>query len=196
MSKSFFLLSAFFVAATFATAQTSSGNFMFGGGINISSVSRQSAVDADNSSFSFSPSAGYFVGENFAVGLGFTIASEKSGPANNRIKETSFGIGPFARYYFFTSNDQFAIFGQAGLSLANGKTKYSGGDIDRATSTTFSVFPGAAYFFNEHWAVELAITGFVVSAYDPDTNNDNDKVTSVQFGLHSFSPTLGFRYHL
>lgn len=196
MNKPLFLFSAFLMAATFATAQTSSGDLMFGGGINISSVSRQSDVDAANSSFSFSPSAGYFVGENFAVGLSFTAASEKSGPDNNRTKETSFGIGPFARYYFFTSNEQFALFGQAGLSLANGKTKYSGGGIDKATSTTFSVFPGAAYFFNEHWAVELAITGFVINSHDPDTNNDDDKVTSVQFGLHSFSPTLGFRYHL
>lgn len=196
MNKSLLVLSAFLMTATFAAAQTSPGNLMFGGGINISSVSQQSDVDAANSSFSFSPSAGYFVAENFAVGLGFTIATEKSGPDNARIKESSFGIGPFARYYFFTSNEQFALYGQAGLSLASGKIKYSGGTVDNTASTTFSVFPGAAYFFNEHWALELAITGFVISSHDPDTSKDNDKITLVNFGLHSFSPTLGFRYHL
>ena len=196
MNKSLILVFSFLMVATFTHAQTSSGSLMFGGGIDFSSRSRQSNNQNDYSTITFSPSVGYFVSDNFAIGLGFSVENEKSGTDPNRMVQTSFGAGPFARYYFFTSNEQFAIFGQAGLSLASGKTKISGGNVTKYSSTSFSIFPGAAYFFNEHWAVELSITGFQLTSTDPNKNNDGDKTTYVSFGLHTFSPTLGFRYHL
>ncbi|HEU5148789.1 MAG TPA: porin family protein [Chryseosolibacter sp.] len=196
MNKSLIFAFLFLTVATFTHAQTSSGNLMFGGGIDFSSNSRQADNNNTYSSVSFTPSAGYFISDNFAVGLSFTIASEKSGVDPNRSTENTFGMGPFARYYFFTSNEQFAIFGQAGLSLATEKDTNGAGFVTKSSSTTFSLFPGAAYFFNEHWAVELSITGFQMTSYDPNKDNDNDKSTFVNFGLHTFSPTLGFRYHL
>lgn len=196
MNKSLISVFSFLMVATFTHAQTSSGSLMFGGGIDFSSNSRQADNGNNYSSVSFSPSAGYFISDNFAVGLSFTVASEKSGVGPNRSTENTFGMGPFARYYFFTSNEQFAIFGQAGLSLATEKDTNGAGFVSKSSSTTFSLFPGAAYFFNEHWAVELSITGFQLTSYDPNKDNDNDKSTFVNFGLHTFSPTLGFRYHL
>jgi hypothetical protein len=35
-----------------------------------------------------------------------------------------------------------------------------------------------------------------MSATDPDKDSDNDKFTSFQFGLTTFSPSLGIRYYL
>ena len=196
MNKFLISLSAFVLAATFTHAQTSSGNLMFGGGIAFSSNTRQSDNDNTYSNVSFTPNAGYFVSDNFAVGLSVTMASEKSGTGQFRLTENTFGVGPFARYYFFTSNEQFAIFGQAGLSLASEKNTDASGFVRKGSLTSFSLFPGAAYFLNEHWAVELSITGFQFTSSDPDKENDNDKSTYVNFGLRTFSPTLGFRYHL
>ena len=196
MNKSLILALSLAMVTTLTHAQTSSGDLMFGGGIAFSSNARQADNSNDYSSVSFSPSAGYFINDNFAVGLSFSVASVKAGVAPNRSSENSFGFGPFARYYFFTSNEQFAIFGQAGLSLSSGKETTAGGFVTKSSSTTFSLFPGAAYFFNEHWALELSITGFQINSYDPNKNNDNDKSTFVSFGLHTFTPTLGFRYHL
>lgn len=196
MNKSLILVFSLLMMVTFTHAQTSSGNLMFGGGIDFSSTSRQSDNNNTSSYVSFSPSAGYFISDNFAVGLSFTVASEKSGVGPSRTTENTFGMGPFARYYFFTSNEQFAIFGQAGVSFATEKDTNTGGFVTKSSSTSFSVFPGAAYFFNEHWAVELSITGFRLTSYDPNKDTDNDKSTHVNFGLHTFSPTLGFRYHL
>ncbi|MGC1241941.1 MAG: porin family protein [Chryseosolibacter sp.] len=195
MKKSIFLVIAFVVAAFSAHAQTSAGNMMVGGTLGFSSVSREGGSANDASSFTLSPSFGYFVSDNLAIGTSLTLASSRTGTGANKTINSSFGLGPFARYYKFTGNESFAIFGQAGLSFASGKTDPAFGNVTKNNSITFSLFPGAAYFFNEHWAMELAITGLLISSSDPNTSNNDDKVTRVDFSLHSFSPTLGLRYH-
>lgn len=195
MKKFFTSVTAFVFVTVLAHAQTSSGNMMIGGSVGFSSVAREGGSVNDASSFTFSPSFGYFISDNLAIGTSLTVSSSRTGTGSAKTVNSSFGLGPFARYYKFTGNENFAIFGQAGLSFASGKTDPAFGNVTKNNSITFSLFPGAAYFFNEHWAMELAITGFVISSTDPNTDNNNDKVTRVDFSLHSFSPNLGLRYH-
>lgn len=195
MNKFFILLCAALVTTIFANAQTSSGNMMVGGTLEFSSTSRQGGSFNDGTSITFSPSFGYFIQDNLVVGSSLTLSSSRIGTGADKTINSSFGLGPFARYYKFTSNENFAFFGQAGLSFAFEKTDPSAGGVTKSNSITFSVAPGAAYFFNQHWAIELAITGFVFRSSDPDTSNNNDKVNTVELGLSSFSPTFGFRYH-
>ncbi|MDJ1473322.1 outer membrane beta-barrel protein [Cytophagaceae bacterium DM2B3-1] len=75
--------------------QTDKGTFMVGG--SIGNLSFQS----DYLGVSFSPTVGYFVVTNLVVGLTpafeyktFTLMND------SKTKSTSFGIGPFVRYYF------------------------------------------------------------------------------------------------
>jgi len=195
MNKISIVVFALVVFTTCVHAQTSSGNMMLGGSLDFSSVSRESGNANDVSSITFSPSFGYFVSDKLAVGTSLTLSSTRSGTGAGKTINTSFGLGPFARYYMFTSNENFAFFGQAGLSFASGKTDPAAGGVTKNSSISFSVFPGAAYFFNEHWALELSITGFAISSVDPNTANANDKITRVDFDIYSFSPALGVRYH-
>src|SRR5690606_14860210 len=113
----------------------------------------------------------------------------------NKSTSNAFGIGPFARYYLFTSNSQFGFFGQAALGFSTGKNESAAGAVTKTSNVSFSVSPGAAFFFNEHWAMELMITALSVSSYDPNKNNDNDKSTTFNFGVNTLSPTVGVRYH-
>ncbi|MEX2232054.1 MAG: outer membrane beta-barrel protein [Cyclobacteriaceae bacterium] len=195
MNKSFFLLFASLIVTTSINAQTSSGNMMVGGSIDFSSVARESGSVNDVSSVTFSPSFGYFIIDNFAVGVSLTLGSTRTGTGAGKTVSSSFALGPFARYYLFTSNDRFAFFGQAGLNFGSGKTDPAAGGVTKNSFISFAVSPGAAFFFNEHWGLEFSITGFQISSSDPDTATDNDKVTRVDFDLRSLSPTLGFRYH-
>jgi len=195
MNKSFILLFALVIVSNWVKAQTSAGSMMVGGGIEFRSVSREGGSLNDGSSFTFSPSFGYFITDNLAVGTSLTLGSERTGTGDAKTVTTSFGVGPFVRYYKFTSNESLAIFGQAGISIGSGKTDPAFGGVSRNNFLAFSVFPGAAYFFNEHWAAELSITGFLISTTDPNTSNNDDKTTRVEFGLSSLSPSLGFRYH-
>src|SRR5690606_27663341 len=77
---------------TAATAQTEKDDWMVGGNFNINATDNRTELG-------FRPSAGYFVARNFALGGNLAFVFSKAGP----VKNTEFGIGPFARLYF-TSN--------------------------------------------------------------------------------------------
>ena len=196
MSKSFIVLCALVLATTCANAQTSSGSMMLGGGLDFTSLSYQSGNANDQNSVTFSPDFGYFISDNFAVGATLALGSTRRGTGANKTVESSFGLGPFARYYLFTSNDRFAFFGQAQLVFSTNKTDPPAGNVVKGNEISFALSPGAAFFFNEHWALEFSIRGFALRSGDPNTSNNNDKYTITELGLNSFSlNSLGFRYH-
>ncbi|MBT1696743.1 outer membrane beta-barrel protein [Fulvivirgaceae bacterium PWU4] len=189
----FLLMSALVI--TSVNAQTSQGNMMVGGTLSLYTTSYQGNSDLEESGTTFSPSFGYFVTDNLAVGasLGFSSSTDDNGVS--KTERSSFSFGPFARYYKFTSNDKFAFFGQASFTIGSGKTDITPGGETKTGTTTFAISPGFAYFFNEHWALDFAISGFAIQSYDPNKDADDDKNTTILFGVSSFSPTLGFRYH-
>jgi hypothetical protein len=195
MKKSFILVVAFVTVSTFLQAQTSAGKMMLGGGLSFESRSYQGGSANDGSSVWFYPGFGYFISDNLAIGTTLTLSSSRNGTGDNKNISSSFGLGPFARYYIFTANESFGFFGQTQLSFVSGKNDPAVGNVSKSSAIRFSIFPGAAYFFNDHWALELAINGFVFSSTDPNTTNDNDKYSTVMLDLNSLSPTLGVRYH-
>lgn len=195
MNKLSSLVCSLILVVSFANAQTSSGNMMVGGSLAFETLSHEASDVNNTTSFSFSPSFGYFLNDNLAVGASISVGSAKTGTGDAKTVSSSFGFGPFARYYMFTSNERFAFFGQAGLNFGTGKTNPPIGADNKTSSISFSVAPGAAYFLNDHWALELALAGISVRSSDPNTANDNDKTTRFNFGVSSFSPSLAFRYH-
>ncbi len=195
MNRFFILVIASALVPTYLKAQTSSGNMMVGGSFSFNSYSYSGASTNDGNSVSFFPGFGYFIKENFAIGTSLALSSTRNGTGVEKSTSSDFGISPFARYYKFTSNESFAFFGEAGMSFRFGKAVPAIGAVTKSNSIAFWLSPGAAYFFNEHWALELSITGLVISAGNPDTSNDNNKFTRVYFDLSSWSPVLGLRYH-
>src|SRR5688500_16681683 len=145
MNKSFILVFSLVIATTIVHAQTSSGNMMVGGSINFTSSSREGGSANDNSSFSFSPSFGYFLSDNLAIGTSLTIATSRTGTGSAKSTSNSVGLGPFARYYKFTSNESLAFFGQAGLSFSSGKTDPAVGNVSKSNTISVSIFPGVGY---------------------------------------------------
>lgn len=168
---------------------------MLGGAIQIYSAGQQSNDDYEYSEFEFSPSFGYFVADNFAVGVNFDFDSRKQDNGATSQKYTAFAFGPFARYYKFTSSEQFAFFAQASFNLGSGKTDITPGGEVKESFVNFQISPGFSYFFNKHWAAELAFTGLNIRSVDPNKDVNDDESSSVTFGIRSFSPSLGIRYH-
>jgi outer membrane protein len=192
MKKVSFIL--MLVGSSFALkAQTDAGTMMVGGALEVSSTSYDGG-DQKITSTTFAPSFGYFIGDNFAVGASLGISSSSNDNGATTTKSSSFGIGPFARYYKFTSNEDFAFFGHASLMYSGGKSEASGTDVKNRL-ISFGVAPGFAYFPTDHWAVEFSLTLLSVSSYDPNTDGDDDVTTQVGFGLDTFSPNIGIRYH-
>lgn len=176
----------FVMIASSATAQTSSGNMMLGGGLRIFSDSYENGNSA--SFTTFSPGFGYFIKDNIAVGTTLTISGGRFGSGPDRAARNSFAFGPFGRYYIFTSNERFGFFGQAQFTFGSGRTDHATNGISKNNSFSFSLSPGAAYFSNEHWAMELALVGFEFVSTDPNTGNADDKRNTVEFGLNSLTP--------
>jgi outer membrane protein len=184
---------AFATSAFIAQAQTSAGNKMIGGTLEIQSTNYKSSNGADATYFTFAPSFGYFVKDNFAVGATVSLGSYKSGTGPGESNTSTFAVGPFARLYKFTSNEQFAFFGQAGVNFGSSRSETGNIVTDKSSSVTLGIAPGFAYFFNEHWAAELSISGFSIQNTNSD-NNGSDR-TTVTFDVSSFNPNLGVRYH-
>lgn len=192
--KKIFIAIAFVSLTLFAEAQTTSGQMMIGGTLAVSSTNYNDSNGSDFSSFTLAPSFGYFVKDNFVVGASVSLGSSRSGTGAGQSKSSSFGVGPFARLYKFTSNEKFAFFGHAGITFGSSRSETGNVITDRSSTLTFAIAPGFAYFFNEHWAAELSIAGFRVQSTNSDNFPANDR-TTVALDVSSFNPSLGVRYH-
>jgi hypothetical protein len=154
-------------------AQTSKGMMNVGGDVSYQNTSYSGG--GKSNTFSFSPSFGYFLSDNLALGLalGYTNTSTTGSPSNN-----TFSIAPFVRYYKFTSENKFAFFGQGSVGYANG-TGQNG-------TVSVSVRPGFAYFFTPHWGLDLLLPGLQLASGNNTTTFDISA---------SLAPTLGLRYY-
>ncbi len=175
-------------------AQTSAGNMMVSGNFYYSSTNEQGDTEFQYKQFGFLPAFGYFIADNIAVGAMLGITSNSSDNGATKTINTSFGFGPLARYYKFTANENFAFFGQARFLYFGGKTDVTPGGEFKTSTINFALSPGFSYFFTDHWAMDLSITGLSISSEDPNKDVDNDKVNDFDFDL-SLAPSIGIRYH-
>jgi hypothetical protein len=124
----------------FLKAQTEKGDWLVGGLLDLNTAK-------NSTTFEFSPNAGYFVLDNLAIGGNLVFAYDKFGD----LKATTFGIGPFARYYFTDSKIRPFFAGDMTFE----KIKFTT-TVGSSTEDAFSWFlgGGAAFFINENVAVD------------------------------------------
>lgn len=196
--KKLLLFVAFASLAMTAKAQTSAGTVVVGGGFDFWTISPENSNNTKTSYFSFEPSVGYFVADRFVVGLDLSITTQKQSAAGATTdKYNSFGIGPYARYYkFLSDNEKVAFFGEADLAFSF--TKDTPGNLTARKGNAFGVgiFPGFSYFFSKHWSGEISFTGLRFTTTDPNKDVNNDKTTTFQFGINSLTPSgIAVRYY-
>jgi outer membrane protein len=163
---------------------------MIGGNLSFGSNSFESSPQKYNN-FTIAPSFGYFLSDNLAVGAGISFTQNSNTGGTSKVNFTSFGLTPFVRYYKFTSNDRFAFFGQGRIGFGTYRNE-SGTSLAKGTTISLSIAPGFAYFFNNHWAMEMALAGLSITNTNPDGINNND--TNIGLSL-SLTPSIGLRYH-
>jgi outer membrane protein len=111
------------------------GNFIISGGGSIEySKYKSDNVEFSKRDYSFNPGLGYFILDNFAIGLNTTFGYSKLS-----VKSYTYGLGPYAKYYF-----------KNGIFLKT-ETFYSY-NIQKATEITpkthsLTVAPGIGYSF-------------------------------------------------
>lgn len=195
MKKVFFLAFTCALISSGLHAQTTQGSKTVGGNFGYSSYKNENAyaqIDYTSSSFQVSPEVGYFIMDNVEVGLGFQLSTGKAGyDGSDPDKNTSFSVGPYARYYKFTSNDRFAFTGAVGFLYGSGKSANV-----KTGSFGVSIAPGFVYFLTERWGLDFQLDGIGFSSYDPDKDVDNNNRKNFTFDISSLSPALGFRYYI
>ena len=135
------LLLAFLAFGLAASAQTEKGSWLVGGNVNLNTAKNTTAIG-------FTPMAGYFLINNFAVGANLNFNYNKDVVA----KTTRFGVGPFARYYLGTMNIR--PFAHANINFTSTNTKNGSAASSTATGSEFFIGGGLAAFINRNVAIE------------------------------------------
>ena len=175
------------------SAQTSKGSWTVGGGASLrfdnSNVTGDlSGSDQSMSSFSISPSAGYFVTDGLAIGTSVTYStfSRDSDDGVFESSGNSVSFGPFIQYYH--ESGVFVSVG-AGIGRSNSDSEVNGMDFENNSSfRRAGVALGYAIFLNDHISLEPAVSYSSFST-DPDTDEgdgrfvDNTLNFSIGFNL-------------
>ncbi len=149
-------------------AQTAKGDWMVGGYFRINTTD-------NNTQVGFTPMAGAFVIDNLAVGGNLLFEYQKTD--DNKL--TTFGIGPFVRYYFTEANVKPMFHGS--LSFLSQKFKVPGFSTT-ASGLNYFLGGGAAIFISEHVSIDL-LMGYDHTRFEGD-------------GQGGFALNVGFQVYL
>ncbi|WP_298224328.1 porin family protein [Flavobacterium sp.] len=157
----------------------SKGDVFLSGQVGFGSSKYTAAGNYKEDSFTFSPSVGYFVTENIALGLGLTISnsSTQATEAADKSKVNTTGFDVMGRYYFTPSN-QFSVYGQLGVGYQS--TKYDAADV-KVNGFGVNVGPGVSYFISKNFAMEA---GWGVLSYATAKADSTGAESSTDFGLN------------
>jgi opacity protein-like surface antigen len=144
---------AMLVATVVANAQTEKNTTLLGGSLSFNNTE-------NISSFMANPNIGVFVANNFAVGGELSLYTSEG--------YTSWGVGPFARYYFGQQTKGKPYLGASLLV---------GGADETDTEVGFGAHGGYAFFLNKSVALQLGVQYNRISEMD-------------QFGI-----SAGFQIH-
>jgi outer membrane protein W len=198
MKKTLLSISALFAFA-YASAQEEPATSGFKSGDVFASgtlsYSTQKTGDTKTNQFAVSPSFGYFVNDNIAVGVMIGYTSRDYKPTDE--KYTTLTTGLFGRYYFNPAN-KFTIYGQlqAGYVSSKSKTNFGDGTVEfKDNGFAASVGPGFNYWLSNHLALEsnFGIIGY--SSTKPDDNGGNPQSTDTfTIGLDFANINFGVVY--
>lgn len=187
------------VACASAYGQTQKGSWMIGGGMNIQRAQLQgfsggAVITVPSTSISVSPSAGYFLVDNWVAGLSTTISGSVSKSENDSddwsSRSRNFNIGPFTRYYF--PFGKFAAFPEIAARWGSGRQQYkyaanSGfpDNIIETKTSTYTAGAGIAWFI----ANNVALEGILSYRRDKgNTDYDERKYVAFNVGLQFYIP--------
>lgn len=146
----------------------------------------------NSSTFTFSPSVGYFVSDNIALELALNIGSSavEIEFLGEEAKQNVFGVS-LGGNYFFTPENNFSFTLGAGLSYASISSEENGVEAADRSIFGIAVAPGVNYFVSENFALRASVGALSYSNESididgaPSTNNFglNLNLSDINFGL-------------
>ena len=150
------------------SAQTEKGDWLVGGLLDLNTAKNSTTIN-------FIPNAGYFIIDTLAIGGNLVFAYDKLGD----LKVTTFGIGPFVRYYF--TDDKIRPFFAGDMTFEKRKFETTlGSNTEDAFS--WSLGGGAAFFINEN----VAVYGIIGYAHTKVTDEDGTGGLRLRVGFQVY----------
>ena len=196
MKKVFVTLAVLVMISSFSVAQAKKGDLLLGASSNLKFGSTSSAVEFQGESydtgskteFSFSPGIGYFVIDGLALGLDVNWESSKEKPeAGDEVKSNQFLIGPFAKYYFGSTNVKPYL--ETSFGFGSGKS----GDQDYSLSG-YGFGGGVALFLNDVVGIEFGVGYGDSTAKMKDVEIDYFSSEDIDFRTSGFAFEVGFSF--
>ena len=201
----------FIAFAILVMAVTSNAQVFVGGGLGVDYMGGKykggsSSFDLPSGfAFNFAPKVGFFLNDDFAIGLEveFLSATLKepgygTNAKDNKYKLTGWGVSGFARRNL-VGTDKFALLLEGSLGVGGLKTKETYGSTSYDGDPTFmfavGVQPVLSYSVTDRLSIEAACNflrfGFQ-SATTKDADNSNEKTTVniLGFGVNSSTISL------
>nr|WP_315032324.1 OmpW family outer membrane protein [uncultured Chryseobacterium sp.] len=187
-----------------SNAQMTKGDWVISGntGFGFNSVTTtikadgQSADGPKVSTFSLTPSVGYFVIDKLAVGIDLGLTSATTKYEGAKATTTSFSVMPTATYYF-TNNTKFVPFLGAGIGYASVKNKgsfnaggISGSNEETTDGLAWKVKGGVTYMATQSLGINLGLS------YDQFSNKQSYFGTDVKTNVKTFGVNVGFSYFI
>lgn len=211
-----FLLSG---AAISSHAQTTAGKILLSGDMAYYANSREDSGSGNSTKqtyrqYGISPTLGYFLRDNLAVGLTGSVGRyrneyENTTPGSYNSSNTSYAqsVGPFVRYYHMV-NEKFGLYGQLAGGYQHGSDRTSDNRPNAATSRSSynggfgSLTPGLVFFPTEKLGLQLTLgnLGYTASKGSQKQDGFTQKSTSTikdfnaRFGLQNLA--IGASFHV
>lgn len=158
-------------------AQITKGNWLVGGNGTISKQQEKLfGTDIKSTNIQLNPDLAYFIIDKFSVGLSPSFGYVDLKAPTYQNKTTSWGVGPFVRYYFLPTENRINLFGGTSyqyLSYSNGGNEH-----------TFLFSGGPAIFFNTSVALEITANYKIFQIHNTNTSSK------------TFFIAIGFQIHL
>ncbi|HLR38001.1 MAG TPA: outer membrane beta-barrel protein [Chitinophagaceae bacterium] len=173
------------VVSSSVQAQTEKGNMMVG--MQVANIGGTFQDGGNTFNLNLTPSAAYFVRNNLAIGgmLDLGLATQ------NKLTTFSYGIGPWARYYFttpqemdFSSHAAFFIDGFVGLQ---GVSHENGGNTN---GLGIKVGPGISYFISSMVSLDASVNYNLILGFG---NTATVNKIGLNIGFQVFLPAFSLK---
>ena len=154
-------------------------NLVFiGGGFNLSSDKIKDG--AETLSFSITPKIGYFLNDNFALGLGLGYStSKRTGNNGNEVfTSNSWSFDPFARYYVAKTGN-LSFFGEGSIEIGGSTAT----DNPKFFTMAVRVSPALSYNLSDKVSLEANLGGLSYSSITDKDDTYKSTGIGLNFGL-------------
>ncbi|HLW62486.1 MAG TPA: outer membrane beta-barrel protein [Flavobacterium sp.] len=133
-------------------------------------------VSLKESTTFFNPKAGYFINDQFVLGVELGVGSYKQiqevGSTESEEKSNGFYAGVFGRYYFLELGQRFKTYSELGVGMNNTKYTDNIGNVSKTSGFGAGLGLGINYFVTPKIAINFGLSDLLHFSTEKDKNTD------------------------